>query len=132
MGGAAPKPPGFNASSPGLLVSAERAALARAESRPLSRRSGRVPAEPYPPLRCNQCSRKPSTKPKTVYTELLTPPSLTDFRRAWASARRCLRVTVGCSDCAFFLVRSDSLRVASYVLRAPRAHLAQPSIPSGV
>jgi hypothetical protein len=39
-------------------LSAERAALARAESRPLSRRSGRVPAEPYPPLRCDQCSRK--------------------------------------------------------------------------
>jgi len=46
------------------LVSAARAALGRAESRPLSRRSGRVPAEPYPPLRCNQCSRKPSTTRK--------------------------------------------------------------------
>jgi hypothetical protein len=53
--------------------SARRAALVRAESRPLSRRSGRVPAEPYPPLRCNQCSRKPSTLPITVYTEILTP-----------------------------------------------------------
>src|ERR1017187_955169 len=44
--------------------SAERAALVRAESWPLSRRSGRVPAEPYPPPRCNQCSRKPSTNRK--------------------------------------------------------------------
>jgi hypothetical protein len=60
--------------------SAERTALARAESRPLSRCSDRVPAEPYPPLRCNQCSRKPSTKPKAVYTKLLTPPVLVTLR----------------------------------------------------
>ena len=76
MGALPPNPRDLTHCRQDWLASAKRAALARAESRPLSRRSGRVPAEPYLPLRCNQCSRKPSTQPKTVYTEVLTPPVL--------------------------------------------------------
>lgn len=41
----------------------ESLSVHRADERPLpfrrlSRRSGRIPAEPYPPLKCPHCSRK--------------------------------------------------------------------------
>ena len=75
MGALPPNPRDLTLCRQDCRPSAERAALARAESRPLSRRSGRVPAEPYPPLRYHQSSRKLSTSPKTVYTKLLTTPS---------------------------------------------------------
>jgi hypothetical protein len=83
--------------------SAERAALARAESRPLSRRSGRVPAEPYPPLRCNQCSRKSSTNPKAVYTKLLTPPSyLSTLQHLPQLAEKLKMINLDASFCTEF------------------------------
>jgi hypothetical protein len=73
MGGLPPNPRDLSLSRQDSWTE-RRAALAFSESRQLSRRSGCVSAEPYPPLRCNQCSRKSSTNPKTVYTKLLTPP----------------------------------------------------------
>src|SRR5205823_5470632 len=52
-----------------------RAALAISESRPLSRRSGCVSAEPYPPLRSAQSIRdEESEKLMAVYTKNLTRP----------------------------------------------------------
>jgi hypothetical protein len=77
--GPAPKPRDLTHYRQDCWPGAERATLARAASRPLSRRSGRVPAEPYPPLRCNQCSRKNINRPKAVYTKRLTPLSYQDL-----------------------------------------------------
>src|SRR5664279_6130639 len=51
-----------------------RAALALSESRPLSRRSGCVSAEPYPPLRSVQSTRDTRSKKIAVYTKDLTRP----------------------------------------------------------
>jgi hypothetical protein len=51
-----------------------RAALGPGESRPPSRRSGCVSAEPYPPLGCNQYSRLETSTRENVYTKFLTPP----------------------------------------------------------
>jgi hypothetical protein len=50
-GGFAPRPPGFIAWVPGWKGVGERVSLAPNPSRPRSRRSGRIPAEPYPPPR---------------------------------------------------------------------------------
>jgi hypothetical protein len=50
LGGSSPKPPGIYRFGARIQGPRERA-LALAESRPLSRRSGRIPALPYPPLR---------------------------------------------------------------------------------
>jgi len=52
-----------------------RAALDPGESRPPSRRSGCVSAEPYPPLGCNQYNRPETSTCGNVYTKSLTPPS---------------------------------------------------------
>src|SRR6266852_5392428 len=52
-----------------------RAALALSESRPLSRRSGCVSAEPYPPLRSAQSTRDEELQKRVaVYTKHLTRP----------------------------------------------------------
>ena len=51
-----------------------RASLDHGESRPPSRRSGCVSAEPYPPLGCNQYSRSETLDCGNVYTKFLTPP----------------------------------------------------------
>ena len=53
-----------------------RAALNPGESRPPSRRSGCVSAEPYPPPGCNQYSRPETSTCGDVYTKLLTPPAI--------------------------------------------------------
>jgi hypothetical protein len=50
-GGFAPRPPGFIAWVPGWKGVGERVSLAPNPSRPRSRRSGRIPAEPYSPPR---------------------------------------------------------------------------------
>jgi len=53
LGGSAPKPPGFTAFAPRYIVFVlllEGRRLPPRTSRPLSRRSGRIPALPYPPL----------------------------------------------------------------------------------
>lgn len=62
-GGAAPKPPRFIALRQDSWPE-RRAALALSESRPLSRRSGCVSAEPYPPLRSVQSIRDTMEKKK--------------------------------------------------------------------
>ena len=60
-----------------------RVALAISESRPLSRRSGCVSAEPYPPLRSVQSTRDARLeKTLAVYTKCLTHPL---FRHACAT-----------------------------------------------
>jgi hypothetical protein len=71
-GGAAPKPPRFIALRQDSWPE-RRAALALSESRPLSRRSGCVSAEPCPPLRSVQSIRDTmERKTLAVYTKHLT------------------------------------------------------------
>ena len=67
-GGFAPRPPGFSALVPGWMWTGERERLAPESSRPRSRRSGRIPAEPYPPLR-----------PRLVYSHGLQAASSEDL-----------------------------------------------------
>ena len=70
-GGVAPKPPGFIASLPSQgCRTPERDHFAPALVWPLSQRSGRIPALPYPPLRsapvCQRKDKKPR-RPKVGY-----------------------------------------------------------------
>ena len=69
--GLCPKPRDFTLSRQDSWTG-RRAALALPESRPLSRRSGCVSAEPYPPLRSVKSTRDEST---AVYTIYLTRPN---------------------------------------------------------
>ena len=76
----APKPPKFFALPPEWVVFGERAAPAPGPFRPLSRRSGCVPAVPYPPLRYSQSGRHQPRRATifcrtaiTLLTRCLTP-----------------------------------------------------------
>src|SRR5665213_2675440 len=67
-GGSAPKPPRFFALRQDSWPE-RRAALALSESRPLSRRSGCVSAEPYPPLRSVQSIRDTMERKIRTFTQ---------------------------------------------------------------
>src|SRR4030081_3621606 len=97
-GGAAPQPPRFTALRQDSWAEG-RTAFARSESRPLSRRSGCVSAEPYPPLRFAQfsrdkisihlCCRCPATKCcRCLDTEQVLPSAQLSKESAFGAGRR--------------------------------------------
>src|SRR4051794_41606250 len=73
VGGAAPKPPEFYALSPEWIPSGSGLRPPPGPFRPLSRRSGCVPAEPYPPLRLFQSGRHQPRRATIFCRTAITP-----------------------------------------------------------
>src|SRR3979490_3199626 len=72
-GGRPPQPPHFSAFPPEWIYFGERAAPAPGPFRPLSRRSGCVPAVPYPPLRYSQSGRHQPARATIFCRTAITP-----------------------------------------------------------